>query len=136
MSPWGTGAGSFFSSGISVTSASVATWIGHKPGRRRLWTRTDGLIGTPSATTPLPRPAAADEPGTVTHLSGCPCMHYCRAILTLLLTTGFVWHTQAAELVPVEERLKENLENRVLIFRETGIEGRHIRFDTTSPLSF
>ena len=51
MSPWGTGAGSFFSSGISVTSASVATWIGHKPGRRRLWTRTDGLIGTPSATT-------------------------------------------------------------------------------------
>ncbi len=61
MSPWGTGAGSFFSSGISVTSASVATWIGHKPGRRRLWTRTDGLIGTPSATTPLPRPAAADK---------------------------------------------------------------------------
>ncbi len=58
-------------------------------------------------------------------------MHYCRAILTLLLTTGFVWHIQAAELVPVEERLKENLENRVLIFRETGIEGRHIRFDTS-----
>ncbi len=58
-------------------------------------------------------------------------MHYCRAILTLLLTTGFVWYTQAAELVPVEERLKENLENRVLIFREKGIEGRHIRFDTS-----
>ncbi len=58
-------------------------------------------------------------------------MHYCRAILTLLLTTGFLWHTQAAELAPVEERLKENLENRVLIFRETGIEGRHIRFDTS-----
>ena len=60
-------------------------------------------------------------------------MHYCRAILTLLLTTGFVWHTQAAdtELAPVEERLKENLENRVLIFREKGIEGRHIRFDTS-----
>ena len=58
-------------------------------------------------------------------------MHYCRAILTLLLTTGFVWHIQAAELAPVEERLKENLENRVLIFRETGIEGRHIRFDTS-----
>ncbi len=58
-------------------------------------------------------------------------MHYCRAILTLLLTTGFVWHIQAAELVPVEERLKENLENRVLIFREKGIEGRHIRFDTS-----
>ncbi len=58
-------------------------------------------------------------------------MHYCRAILTLLLTTGFVWYTQAAELVPVEDRLKENLENRVLIFRETGIEGRHIRFDTS-----
>ncbi len=58
-------------------------------------------------------------------------MHYCSAILTLLLTTGFVWHIQAAELAPVEERLKENLENRVLIFRETGIEGRHIRFDTS-----
>jgi len=58
-------------------------------------------------------------------------VHYCRAILTLLLTTGFVWHIQAAELAPVEERLKENLENRVLIFRETGIEGRHIRFDTS-----
>ncbi len=58
-------------------------------------------------------------------------VHYCRAILTLLLTTGLVWHTQAAELVPVEQRLKENLENRVLIFRETGIEGRHIRFDTS-----
>ena len=55
----------------------------------------------------------------------------CRAILTLLLTAGFVWHTQAAELVPVEERLKGSLENRVLIFRETGIEGRHIRFDTS-----
>ncbi len=50
-------------------------------------------------------------------------MHYCRAILTLLLTTGFVWHTQAAELAPVEERLKANLENRVLIFREMGILG-------------
>ena len=49
----------------------------------------------------------------------------------MLLTTGFVWHIQAAELAPVEERLKENLENRVLIFRETGIEGRHIRFDTS-----
>jgi len=49
----------------------------------------------------------------------------------LLLTIGFVWHIQAAELAPVEERLKENLENRVLIFRETGIEGRHIRFDTS-----
>ena len=49
----------------------------------------------------------------------------------MLLTTGFVWYTQAAELVPVEERLKENLENRVLIFRETGIEGRHFRFDTS-----
>ncbi len=61
-------------------------------------------------------------------------MHYCRAILTLLLTTGFVWHTQAAELASVEERLKENLENRVLIFRETGIEGRHIRFDTSGRL--
>jgi len=58
-------------------------------------------------------------------------MHYCKVILTLLLTTGFVWHTQAAELAPVEERLKENLENRVLIFRETGIEGRHIRFDAS-----
>ncbi len=58
-------------------------------------------------------------------------MHYCRAILTLLLTTGFVWHTHAAELVPVEERLKENLENRILIFRERGIEGRHIKFDTS-----
>ncbi len=58
-------------------------------------------------------------------------MHYCRAILTLLLTTGLDWNTQAAELVPVEERLKENLENRILIFRETGIEGRHIRFDTS-----
>ncbi len=58
-------------------------------------------------------------------------MHYCRAILTLLLTTGFVWHIQAAELAPVEERLKENLENRVLIFREKGIVGRHIRFDTS-----
>jgi len=58
-------------------------------------------------------------------------VHYCRAILTLLLTTGIVWHIQAAELAPVEERLKENLENRVLIFRETGIEGRHIRFDTS-----
>jgi len=55
----------------------------------------------------------------------------CRAILTLFLTAGFVWYTQAAELVPVEERLKENLENRVLIFREKGIEGRHIRFDTS-----
>ncbi len=52
-------------------------------------------------------------------------MHYCRAILTFLLTTGFVWHTQAAntELAPVEEWLKGNLENRVLIFREQGIEG-------------
>ncbi len=52
-------------------------------------------------------------------------MHYCRAILTFLLTTGFVWHTQAAntELAPVEEWLKGNLENRVLIFREKGIEG-------------
>jgi len=49
----------------------------------------------------------------------------------LFLTTGFVWYTQAAELVPVEERLKENLENRILIFRETGIEGRHIMFDTS-----
>jgi len=60
-------------------------------------------------------------------------MHYCKVILTLLLTTGFLWHTQAAntELTPVEQRLKENLENRVLIFRETGIEGRHIRFDTS-----
>ncbi len=58
-------------------------------------------------------------------------MNYCKVILTLFLTAGFVWHTQAAELVPVEERLKENLENRVLIFRETGIEGRHIRFDTS-----
>ncbi len=58
-------------------------------------------------------------------------VHYFRAILTLLLTTGFLWHTQAAntELTPVEERLKANLENRVLIFRETGIEGRHLRFD-------
>ncbi len=55
----------------------------------------------------------------------------CRAILTLFLTAGFVWHTQAAVLAPVEERLKENLENRVLIFRETGLEGRHIRFDTS-----
>ncbi len=63
-------------------------------------------------------------------------MHYCTAILALLLTTGFVWHTQAAELAPVEERLKANLENRVLIFREKGIVGRHIRLDTTSPLSF
>ncbi len=53
MSPWGTGAGSFFSSGISVTSASVATWIGHKPGRRRLWTRTDGLIGTAGGGAPI-----------------------------------------------------------------------------------
>ncbi len=61
-------------------------------------------------------------------------MHYCRAILTLLLTTGFVSHIQAAELAPVEERLKENLENRVLIFRETGIEGRHIRFDASGRL--
>ena len=61
-------------------------------------------------------------------------MHYCRAILTLLLTTGLVWHTKAAELAPVEQRLKENLENRVLIFRETGIEGRHIRFDTSGRL--
>ncbi len=61
-------------------------------------------------------------------------MHYCKVILTLLLTTGFVWHTQAAVLAPVEERLKENLENRVLIFRETGIEGRHIRFDTSGRL--
>ncbi len=52
----------------------------------------------------------------------------------MLLTTGFVWYTQAAELVPVEDRLKENLENRVLIFRETGIEGRHIRFDTSGRL--
>ena len=60
-------------------------------------------------------------------------MHYRRAILILLLTTGFVWHTQAAntELAPVEERLKGNLENRILIFRERGIEGRHIRFDTS-----
>ena len=60
-------------------------------------------------------------------------MHYCRAILTLFLTTGFVWQTQAAntELAPVQERLKGNLENRVLIFREKGIEGRHIRFDTS-----
>ncbi len=58
-------------------------------------------------------------------------MHYFRAILTLLLTTGFGWDTQAAELAPVEERLKGNLENRVLIFREKGIEGRHIRFDTS-----
>jgi len=49
----------------------------------------------------------------------------------LLLTTGFVWYTQAAELVPVEERLKENLENRILIFRERGIEGKYIRFDTS-----
>ena len=49
----------------------------------------------------------------------------------MLLTTGFVWHIQAAELAPVEERLKENLENRVLIFREKGIVGRHIRFDTS-----
>ncbi len=49
----------------------------------------------------------------------------------MLLTTGFVWNTQAAELASVKERLKENLENRVLIFRETGIEGRHIRFDTS-----
>ncbi len=50
----------------------------------------------------------------------------------MLLTTGFLWHTQAAntELTPVEERLKENLENRVLIFREKKIKGRHIRFDT------
>jgi hypothetical protein len=55
----------------------------------------------------------------------------CRAILTLFLTTGFVWPTQAAELVPVEERLKANLENRVLIFRETGLEGSHIRFDNS-----
>ncbi len=58
-------------------------------------------------------------------------MHYFRAIITLLLTTGFVWDTQAAELAPVEERLKVNLENRVLIFREKGIVGRHIRFDTS-----
>ncbi len=49
----------------------------------------------------------------------------------MFLTAGFVWHTQAAVLAPVEERLKENLENRVLIFREKGIEGRHIRFDTS-----
>jgi len=74
--------------------------------------------------------AAADELRTVIQLAN-PCMHYRRAILTLLLTTGLVWHTQAAELASVEERLKENLENRVLIFRETGIEGRHIRFDTS-----
>ncbi len=62
-----------------------------------------------------------------------PCMHYCRAILTLLLTTGFVWQTQAAntELAPIEERLKGSLENRVLIFREKGIEGKHIRLDTS-----
>ena len=79
----------------------------------------------------LPRLGAADEFGTMIQLSADPCIHCCRAILTLLLTTGFVWHTQAAELVPVEERLKENLENRVLIFREKGIEGRHIRFDTS-----
>ena len=61
------------------------------------------------------------------------CMHDCRAILTLFLTTGFVGHTQVAntELAAVEERLKENLENRVLIFREKGIEGRHIRLDTS-----
>jgi len=49
----------------------------------------------------------------------------------LLLTTGLVWHTEAAELAPVEQRLKENLENRVLIFREMGLEGRHIRFDSS-----
>ncbi len=51
----------------------------------------------------------------------------------MFLTTGFVWQTQAAntELAPVQERLKGNLENRVLIFREKGIEGRHIRLDTS-----
>jgi len=58
-------------------------------------------------------------------------MNYCKVILTLLLATGIVWHTQAAELASVEKRLKANLENRILIFRETGIEGRHIRFDTS-----
>ncbi len=58
-------------------------------------------------------------------------MNYCKVILTLLLATGIVWHTQAAELASVEKRLKVNLENRILIFRETGIEGRHIRFDTS-----
>ncbi len=63
-----------------------------------------------------------------------PCLQYCRTFLTLLLTTGFVWHTQAAEFASVEERWKENLENRVLIFRETGIEGRHIWFDTSGRL--
>jgi len=52
----------------------------------------------------------------------------------LFLTAGFVWHTQAAELASVEKRLKANLENRILIFRETGIEGRHIRFDTSGRL--
>ncbi len=58
-------------------------------------------------------------------------MNYCKVILTLLLATGIGWHTQAAELASVEKRLKVNLENRILIFRETGIEGRHIRFDTS-----
>jgi len=61
-------------------------------------------------------------------------MNYCKVILTLLLATGIVWHTQAAELASVEKRLKANLENRILIFRETGIEGRHIRFDTSGRL--
>ncbi len=61
-------------------------------------------------------------------------MNYCKVILTLLLATGIVWHTQAAELASVEKRLKVNLENRILIFRETGIEGRHIRFDTSGRL--
>ncbi len=61
-------------------------------------------------------------------------MNYCKVSLTFLLATGIVWHTQAAELASVEKRLKANLENRILIFRETGIEGRHIRFDTSGRL--
>ena len=58
-------------------------------------------------------------------------MHYYGTILTLLLITGFAGHTQAAELAPVEEWLKGSLENRVLIFREKAIAGRHIRFDSS-----